>query len=76
MPALIPAFPVFIRRGDARAEVDRLVRELGPTAEKAGFQKYIYASQADQTVVMTSGRDAPLANALRTRPGWDEPKES
>jgi hypothetical protein len=73
MPA--ETFPVFIARGDTRAEVDRLLKELAPTADAAGFRKYFYVQKADQTVVMTLGRDTPLALALRGRKGWMEPTE-
>lgn len=68
--------PVFIKRGDFRAEVDALFRELALSPEEAGFQKYIYATQANQTVVMTTSRDAPVAQALRRRPGWLEPLDN
>lgn len=77
-PAELPgpeeAFPVFIHRGDARREVDDLVAGLGGAAA-AGFRKYFFVAQADQTVVMASGRGAPLAEALRGRRGWAEPVE-
>lgn len=69
------SFAVFTRTGDATAEVDRLVRELGGSAEAAGLHKSMYVTRADQTVVMTSGPDAPLADALRGRSGWREPRE-
>lgn len=62
--------PVFVRPGDGRGEVDRLVREAG---EGSGFEKYFYVARADQTVVMVAGRDVPLAVLLRARPGWTEP---
>lgn len=68
-------FPVFIARGDARPEIDRLLRELAPTPEAAGFLKYFYVAKADQTVVMARGRGTPLALALRGRRGWTEPEE-
>jgi hypothetical protein len=71
----MPELPVFIKRGDSRAEVDALFQELALTPEEAGFQKYIYATQANQTVVMATSRDAPVARALRKRPGWLEPLE-
>jgi len=67
--------PVFVRRGDARSEIDRLVAELGTAPEAAGLHKYIYAAKADQTVVMVASRSAPLAGALRGRAGWIEPVE-
>jgi hypothetical protein len=71
----MPGLPVFIKRGDSRGEVDALIRELALAPEAAGLQKYIYATQANQTVVMVSDRDAPLARSLRQRAGWLEPLE-
>ena len=68
-------FPVLIKRGDHRAEVDALISEMELTPVEAGLQKYIYATQANQTVVMVTGRDVPIAAALRRRPGWLEPME-
>lgn len=74
LPGPDEAFPVFIHRGDARAEVDALVARLG--GEKAaGFRKYFFVAKADQTVVMTGWRTAPLAEALREASGWVEPVE-
>ncbi len=73
-----PAYPVFIKRGDARAEVDRLLEELKRahgSAEAAGFHKYLHVTKADQTVVFVTGRETPLAAALRGRAGWQEPRE-
>lgn len=73
-----PAHPVFIKRGDARSEVDRLLEELKRahgSAEAVGFHKYIHVTKADQTVVFVTGRDTPLAAALRGRAGWQEPQE-
>lgn len=70
--------PVFIRRGDGRAEVDEILFQLEERAtpgQELGFVKYLYVTQADQTVVMVINRDAPLARALRARPGWSEPIE-
>lgn len=66
-------FHVFIKRGDARPEVDRLLGEMESTPEAAGLHKYVFAEQARQTVVMLTGADAPLAGALRGRSGWEEP---
>ena len=66
-------YHVLIKQGDARAEVDALLRELGLTGDAAGMHKYIFAAQANQTVVMTTDRTAPLAAALRGRRGWQEP---
>jgi hypothetical protein len=71
----MPGLPVFIKRGDSRGEVDALIRELALTPEAAGLQKYIYATQANQTVVMVADREAPLARSLRNRLGWLEPME-
>ncbi len=68
-------FPVFVKRGDSRAEVDRLIREMELTPEEAGLQKYIYVVQGNQTVVMVTSRDAPVAEALRRVQGWLEPVE-
>jgi hypothetical protein len=70
-----PVYPVFIARGDALAEVDRLVRSLAPTPADAGLHKCFYVAKADQTVVMSTGRDTPLAAALRARREWSEPVE-
>lgn len=66
-------YHVFVKRGDARAEVDSLLKELGAGPEGAGFHKYIYVAQAHQTAVMLTGPDAALAGALRGRKGWQEP---
>ncbi len=74
-----PEYPVFIKRGDARPEVDRLLAELKRThgsAGHAGFHKYLYVSKAGQTVVMVTGRDTPLPAALRGRVGWQEPLDT
>ena len=71
-----PVFPVFIKRGDALAEVERLVEELKRTSATPGVRKYFFVAKANQTVVMTEGRDTPLAEALRKRPGWTEPIEN
>ena len=68
-------YPVFVKRGDARAEVDALLAELQHAPDSAGFHKYLHVARADQTVVLVVSRDAPLARALRARPGWDEPEE-
>lgn len=71
-----PEYHVLIRPGDARPEVDRaleaLKRERGADAD-LGFHKYMYVTRAEQTVVMVSGPDAPVAVALRTGKGWTEP---
>lgn len=41
----------------------------------AGLQRVIYVTRANQTVVMVTGRDTPLARALRSA-GWQEPQEN
>jgi hypothetical protein len=74
-----PEHHVFTRRGDARAEVDRLLTELkrahGAEVD-AGFHKYMHVTKADMTVVMTHAADSLLARALRGRPGWMEPGQA
>jgi hypothetical protein len=69
-----PEYPVFVKRGDALAEIDAAVKALGGSPARAGLHKVIYAAQADQTVAMVTSRDAPLAAALRSG-GWAEPRE-
>ncbi|CAN5729638.1 hypothetical protein BH20GEM3_BH20GEM3_08880 [soil metagenome] len=72
------AQPVFIRRGDGRAEVDEILHQLEERSlpgEDLGFAKYLYVTKADQTVVIVTSRGTPLAQALRARPGWSEPVE-
>ena len=68
-----PEFPVFVKRGDALAEVDASLALLGG-AVAAGLHRMFYVERADQTVVMVTARDVPLADALRGR-GWAEPRE-
>lgn len=69
-------YPVFTKRGDARAEVDQLLAELSAAhGEATGFLKYLYVTRAEQTVVMVTDRTSPLATALRGRRGWNEPGE-
>lgn len=67
-------YPVFVRHGDALAEIDALVRELGGE-ESAGLHRHMYVTRADQTVVMTTEVDTPLATELRGRASWLEPRE-
>ena len=69
-----PEYPVFVKRGDALAEIDAAVKALGGSAGRAGLHKVIYAERADQTVAMVTSREAPMAVELRTR-GWVEPRE-
>jgi hypothetical protein len=67
---------IFTRNGDARAEVDALVRELGTaTAADAGLHKMLYVTRADQTVVFLASAEIPIAAALRRRTGWREPEQ-
>jgi hypothetical protein len=69
-------YPVFIKRGDARAEVDQLLAELRAAhGDDTGFHKYLFVTRAEQTVVMLTDREGPLAEALRGRRGWSEPGE-
>lgn len=67
-------YPVFVRHGDALDEIDALLRELGGPKE-AGLRQHMYVTRADQTVVMTTGTDVPLAAELRARAAWLEPRE-
>jgi hypothetical protein len=69
-------FHVFIKDGDALAEVEDALRALaarGVAREASGFAKNMHVVQARQTVVMMESRDSPLAAELRGRPGWREP---
>lgn len=67
-------YHVLTHRGDARAEVDRVVEGLKREhGEGTGLHKALYVSRADSTVVMVEAVDSPLAAALRARPGWEEP---
>jgi hypothetical protein len=69
------AFHVMTKGGDARGEVDDVLRALearGVTRAAAGFHKYLHVTRAEQTVVMATRRDSPLAAELRGR-GWSEP---
>lgn len=69
-------YHVLMRVGDARNEVDAVLAELaslGVSREASGFHKYVHVVRAEQTVVMTDGRDSPIAVALRGRPNWTEP---
>lgn len=69
------AYPVFRKDGDARHEVEGLVRALGGNGPRIGLHKTIYAARADQTVVLVTDREAPLARELRAH-GWSEPRDS
>jgi hypothetical protein len=71
-----PESHVFTRKGDARSEVDKALAELkrvhGESVD-AGFNKYMYVTKADMTVVMVGKADSLLAGVLRGRAGWTEP---
>lgn len=77
MPA--PEYHVLMHRGDALAEVDRVLADLrrqhGADVE-TGFHKYVFVTKAESTVVMVESADSLLARALRGRPGWQEPGAS
>ena len=60
--------------GDALREVNDALRSIG-TPESAGLYRHFFVTRANQTVVMTTGPEAPLAAALRRRPGWREPTD-
>ncbi len=67
---------IFIKKGDALREVDAALArcaERGVDRAAAGFVKYLFATQADQTIVFLTSRDAPLAGELRALRGWSEP---
>jgi hypothetical protein len=67
---------VFTKGGDACAEVDDALRALaarGVARDASGYVKCMHVTRAEQTVVMITTRDAPLAAELRGRPGWREP---
>lgn len=69
---------VFVRRGDAAADVEALLAEVrarGSTPEAEGFIRYFFVTRAEQTVVMVRDRGAPFAAALRARRGWREPAD-
>ncbi len=68
------AYHVLTRRGDALSDIEREVARLG-SREAAGLHRYFYVSRANQTVVMATHADAPIARALRAHPAWDEPSE-
>lgn len=67
-------YPVFTRSGDLREEVEGIARELAGNALEAGLHKVIYVARANQTLVMVTDREAPLAMELRRR-RWEEPRE-
>lgn len=67
---------VMVRRGDASAEVEavlKALRDAGGTPEAAGFVRYFYVTRADQTVVMVASKESPIAAELRGKKGWSEP---
>lgn len=67
---------IFIKKGDALREVDAALERLkgrGTGRAAAGFTKYLFATQAEQTIVFLTARDVPLAAELRAGRGWSEP---
>ena len=67
---------IFIKKGDALREVDAALKRLegrGMDRAAAGFTKYLFATQAEQTIVFLTARDVPLAAELRALRGWSEP---
>lgn len=67
---------IFIKKGYALREVDAALARCaarGVERAAAGFNKYLFATQADQTIVFLGGRNVPLAGELRALPGWSEP---
>ncbi len=70
-------FPVFTRRGDVVADVEKLADELarGAGRESIGLHKVMYVMRVDMTVVMVTGRETPLAEALRGNEHWKEPRD-
>lgn len=72
-------YPVFTRRGDGRKEVEEVLRSLkeasGADERALGFHKHLYVARAGMTVVFVTDRNAPLAEALREREEWTEPRE-
>jgi hypothetical protein len=73
------SYPVFIKRGDALAELQRILSRLrgsgGATDEALGLHKAMHVARAAQTVVMVTTPDAPLAARLRSTDGWAEPSD-
>lgn len=67
-------FHVLTKKGNAEAEIDQTLRELG-SPDHAGLHRYFFVSRANQTVVMAASGDSPIARALRSRSGWLEPGE-
>ncbi len=72
-------YPVFTKAGDARKEVDEILQSLKEASSAdqhaLGFHKHLYVARAGMTVVFVTGRTTPLAEALRERKGWTEPRE-
>ena len=67
---------IFLRPGDATAEVEQVAKKLRGehgSDEAAGFVKHLYVTRADQTVVFLTAPDTPFAAELRSRRGWMEP---
>lgn len=72
----LPPHHVLTRQGDGLVDVDAALAGLearGIDREAAGYHRAFFVTRADQTVVMVTSREAPLAEALRGWPGWREP---
>lgn len=67
-------YHVLVCDGDCLGEVDEALKSIGSPGE-AGLHRHFFVTRANQTVVMTTDADAPLARALRDRPGWREPTD-
>jgi len=63
---------VLVREGDATREVTAAVRALGLTPEAAGLHRTLFVTRANQTVVMVTNVETPIAAALLAR-GWAAP---
>ena len=67
---------VLTRTGDGLADVEAALTRLaarGIARAEAGFQKALFVTRADQTVVLTTERASTLAAELRAAGGWKEP---
>ncbi|MEX2582394.1 MAG: hypothetical protein WD766_03930, partial [Gemmatimonadota bacterium] len=60
---------VLVKDGDASAEVDEAVRQVG-SPDAAGLHRYFFVARANQTVVMADGSASPIVAHLRRSPGW------
>jgi hypothetical protein len=67
-------FHVFVKAGDATAELQNALRELRLSEEKAGIHRHLFVTRANQSVVMVRDLDAPIVSLLR-RSGWSQPAD-